>query len=61
MDTLHINNHILNRNFNTKGLRREEYFLFIYFFTDVFILFFVFSRPHQWHMEVPRLGVELEL
>ena len=24
-------------------------------------LFFVFLGPHLWHMEVPRLGVELEL
>ena len=23
--------------------------------------FFCFLRPHPWHMEVPRLGVELEL
>ena len=23
--------------------------------------FFVFIRPHPWHMEVPRLGVELQL
>ena len=26
-----------------------------------FSFFFVFLRPHLWHMEVPRLGVELEL
>ena len=25
------------------------------------ILFFIFLGPHSWHMEVPRLGVELEL
>ena len=31
--------------------------LFIYFY---FILF-VFLEPYPWHMEVPRLGVELEL
>ena len=29
--------------------------LFIYFFI------FVFLRPHPWHVEVPRLGVEPEL
>ena len=23
--------------------------------------FLVFSGPHPWHMEVPRLGAELEL
>ena len=26
-----------------------------------FLLLFVFLAPHPWHMEVPRLGVELEL
>ena len=26
-----------------------------------FCLFFVFWGPHLWHMEAPRLGVELEL
>ena len=31
-------------------------FLFFFFF-----LFFVFLRPHPRHMEVPRLGVQLEL
>ena len=25
------------------------------------ILFFIFLGPHSWHMEVHRLGVELEL
>ena len=30
------------------------------FFAPVTELFF-FLRPHLWHMEVPRLGVELEL
>ena len=25
----------------------------------VFFLFFAFLRPHLWHMEVPRLGVEI--
>ena len=27
----------------------------------LFFFFFVFSGPHLWHMEVHRLGVELEL
>ena len=27
----------------------------------IFLYFFVFLGPHSWHMEVPRLGVELEL
>ena len=26
-----------------------------------FFLFFCFLGPHMWHMEVPRIGVELEL
>ena len=26
-----------------------------------FSFFFVFLGPHPWHMEVPRLGIELEL
>ena len=25
------------------------------------IIIFCFLEPHLWHMEVPRLGVELEL
>ena len=25
------------------------------------LLFVVFLGPHPWHLEVPRLGVELEL
>ena len=28
---------------------------------DFLIFIFVFLGPHTWHMEVPRLGVELEL
>ena len=31
-------------------------------FVSSFLCFvFVFLGPHPWHMEVPRLGVELEL
>ena len=30
-------------------------------FVFVFVLFFVFVGMHLWHMEVPRLGVKLEL
>ena len=26
-----------------------------------FFLFFFFQGPHPWHLEVPRLGVQLEL
>ena len=26
-----------------------------------FFLFFFFSGPHPWHMEIPRLGIESEL
>ena len=32
-----------------------------FFFFFLFFFFFVFLELHQWHMEVPRLGVELEL
>ena len=28
---------------------------------SIFFFFFFFLRPHPWHMEVPRLGVESEL
>ena len=27
----------------------------------IIIIIIVFLGPHTWHMEVPRLGVELEL
>ena len=33
--------------------------IFVYFL--LLFYFFVFLGPHLWHMEVPRLGVELEL
>ena len=34
----------------------------LYISTIGFLFFiFVFSGPHLWHMEVPRLGSELEL
>ena len=29
--------------------------------SHIFLLFFFFLGPHLWHMEVPRLGVKLEL
>ena len=31
------------------------------FFLSFFLLSFVSLEPHPWHMEVPRLGLELEL
>jgi len=31
------------------------------FLSYVFLNFFVILGPHPWHMEVPRLGVELDL
>ena len=35
---------------------------FFYFYFCIFLfLFFVFLGLHLWHMEVPRLGVKLEL
>ena len=30
-------------------------------FLSMSFVFFIFSGPHLWHMEVPRLGVESEL
>ena len=27
----------------------------------IYIIYFVFLGPHLWHMEVPKLGIELEL
>ena len=41
-----------------------RYFILFYFILFYFILFylsFVFLGPHPWHMEVPRLGAQLEL
>ena len=37
----------------TKGRKREQQI--------IVGIFFFFYWPHPWHMEVPRLGVELEL
>ena len=31
------------------------------FINKAFFLFFCFLEPHLWHMEIPRLGVKLEL
>ena len=33
----------------------------IFRFLNSFLIFFFFLRLHLWHMEVPRLGVQLEL
>ena len=33
----------------------DKLYLFIYLFI------YVFLGPHTWHMEVPRLGIKLEL
>ena len=35
--------------------------LFLLFFFFFFFPFFVFLRPHQGHMEIPRLGIKSEL
>ena len=32
-----------------------------YIYTHTHLIFFVFLGPHLWYMEVPRLGVKLEL
>ena len=37
------------------------YFIPSLFFFPFLIFFFFFLGPHPWHMEVPRLGAELEL
>ena len=40
------------------------YYLFnvyLFFFVCLFVFFFCFLGPHLWHMEVPKLGVEMEL
>ncbi|MBL0864785.1 hypothetical protein IBN19_04856 [Escherichia coli] len=36
-------------------------FLFFIYFLFLFLVFLPFLGPHPQHMEVPRLGVELEL
>ena len=38
----------------------QAYFLIILMKKKYFLFFYV-SGPHPWHMEVPRLGVQLEL
>ena len=38
--------------------KRTSDFLFLFY---LFIFFFAFLGPYPWYMEVPRLGVELEL
>ena len=43
----------------TEAILDYEHFFFFFLFS--FFLSFVFLGPHLWHMEVPRLGVELEL
>ena len=35
--------------------------IFIYLFIYLCLFFLVFLGPYPWHMEVPRLGVQLEL
>ena len=43
---------------------RYSFFFFFFFFPFFFFFFFfpfVFLESHPWHVEVPRLGVELEL
>ena len=37
------------------------FLFFLFTMTFYFIYFFVLLGPQPWHMEVPRLGVELEL
>ena len=44
-----------------EGARELSKASFIYLFIYFFFFLFWFLGPHPWHMEVPRLGVELEL
>ena len=43
-----------------------KYQIYIYMYIYIYIIFFfclsfVFVGPHLWHMEIPWLGVQLEL
>ena len=40
---------------------RRLWFFMLKHWASFFLFFFSFLVPHLWHMEVPRLGVELEL
>ena len=53
--------HIVASNWTNCILLFVFCFLFFFFFCFVFFFFLLFSRPHPWNMEVPRLGVESEL
>jgi len=44
------------------NFRQVCLFIYLFIFTvNIFFLSFVFLGPHSQHMEVPRLGVQLEL
>ena len=58
MDTSRVRNP-LSHNRNSLNLFLNAHTEMQQFF--LFVLGFLFLRPHLWHMEVPRLGVELEL
>ena len=50
---------------NHKSTTELYYFLFFFFKKiSLFVYLFIYSvflGPHSWHMEVPRLGIQLEL
>ena len=46
--------------FEHKQITSATYVCWLKFFL-FFFFFFVFFGSHPWHMEIPRLGVELEL
>ena len=47
--------------FQIYGDETTLYLFWLSFIFFVFLIFFSFLGPHPWHMEVPRLGVKLEL
>ena len=50
---------VLGPKLYTHSITALRWFMFYFFILFYFI--YVFLGPHAWHMEVPRLGVELEL
>ena len=50
----------LNVSFRKRGCSKDMV-LFIYLFIYLLTYLFIFLGPHLWHIEVPRLGIKLEL
>ena len=53
----------LQNNFylKNKSVLRQRRIFFKHWIIHIYIFFFFFSGPHLQHMEVPRLGVKLEI